>query len=162
MRYSYEHNNQTHTLDLQRLPDGRYQVMLDGREIVIQATQLADGGWLLRHEQQQQIAYTASADDQRYVQVDGGRFALTVSDQRRRRRAAGAAGDLTAQMPGQVMAVAVSAGDSVEAGQTLVVLEAMKMEIRVAAPTDGTVQQVHVKAGDVVERGQTLLEISEA
>ncbi|MBL8165981.1 MAG: acetyl-CoA carboxylase biotin carboxyl carrier protein subunit, partial [Anaerolineae bacterium] len=44
-------------------------------------------------------------------------------------------------------------------GQALVVLEAMKMEIRASAPGDGRVKRLLVKAGDVVERGQPLLEI---
>ena len=47
--------------------------------------------------------------------------------------------------------------DAVLAGQPLIILEAMKMEIRVAAPTGGTVREVLVKKGDVVEREQQLL-----
>ncbi|MCB9457792.1 MAG: biotin/lipoyl-binding protein [Anaerolineaceae bacterium] len=63
-------------------------------------------------------------------------------------------------MPGQVVNVLVAVGDSVTRGQTLVVLEAMKMEIRVAAPGDGTVRRLLVAQGDVVERGQLLLEVA--
>jgi len=68
---------------------------------------------------------------------------------------------LTAQMPGQVRALLVAKGDSVTRGQTLVILEAMKMEIRVAAPSDGKISRVNVQQGEVVERGQTLVEIEE-
>ena len=71
------------------------------------------------------------------------------------------AGDLTAQMPGQVIAVAVAPGDTVMRGQTLVVLEAMKMEIKVAAPQAGRVLKIAVKPGQVVDRGQTLIELIE-
>jgi biotin carboxyl carrier protein len=60
-------------------------------------------------------------------------------------------------MPGTVLRVDVAPGQAVEAGQTLVVLEAMKMELSVAAPADGTVRDVHVSAGQLVSRGQPLV-----
>lgn len=78
----------------------------------------------------------------------------------RRAAIAVGAGDLTAPMPGQIIAVPVSAGDAVSRGQTLIVLEAMKMELRVAAPHDGTVRKVLVSVGEVVERGQPLAEVA--
>jgi biotin carboxyl carrier protein len=58
-----------------------------------------------------------------------------------------------------VREVLVAEGDTVQRGQTLVILEAMKMEIRVAAPGDGQVRRLLVRQGDVVERGQRLVEI---
>jgi 3-methylcrotonyl-CoA carboxylase alpha subunit len=72
-----------------------------------------------------------------------------------------AAGELTAPMPGQVRAVNVSEGNAVTKGQTLLVLEAMKMEIRVHAPQDGVVKKLFVKQGQTVEREQILIEIEE-
>jgi biotin carboxyl carrier protein len=60
-------------------------------------------------------------------------------------------------MPGSVVRVAVAAGDRVEAGQVLVVLEAMKMEHAVAAGGPGTVAEVAVAEGDQVETGRVLV-----
>ena len=71
------------------------------------------------------------------------------------------AGDLTASMPGQVIDVLVAEGDPVEKGQTLILLEAMKMEMRMKAPYNGTVRRVLCKIGDAVERGQLLVEVEE-
>ena len=62
-------------------------------------------------------------------------------------------------MPGQVRAVNVGEGDAVTKGQTLLVLEAMKMEIRIHAPQDGTVKKLFVKQGQTVEREQSLLSV---
>ena len=56
--------------------------------------------------------------------------------------------------------VAVNAGDSVNENDTLVILEAMKMETPVASPTNGTVASIEVGQGDVVEAGQILVTIS--
>ena len=65
-------------------------------------------------------------------------------------------------MPGQVRALNVSEGDAVTKGQTLLVLEAMKMEIRIHAPQDGVVKKLFVKQGQTVEREQILIEVEEA
>ncbi len=70
-----------------------------------------------------------------------------------------APGALVAPLPGTVVKVAVAAGDPVTAGDTLVAIEAMKMEHEVRAPTDGTVSEVHVVAGQQVESGRLLVVI---
>ena len=67
------------------------------------------------------------------------------------------AGGFTAPMPGVVLDVRVEPGAVVVAGQTLVVLEAMKMEHHMAAPADGVVAEVRVTAGQQVENGALLL-----
>ena len=68
-----------------------------------------------------------------------------------------AAGSLVAPMPGSVVSVAVGVGDRVRKGQTLVVLEAMKMEHPIGSPEDGVVTEVKVAAGEQVERGALLV-----
>ncbi|MGD0381264.1 MAG: biotin carboxylase N-terminal domain-containing protein [Acidimicrobiales bacterium] len=72
-----------------------------------------------------------------------------------------AAGALVAPLPGTVVKVAVAAGDTVSAGDTLVAIEAMKMEHEVRTPSDGTVTEVHVVAGEQVESGRLLVVIDE-
>ena len=74
-------------------------------------------------------------------------------------RQAAAHGSLRAPMPGQVLAVHVSAGDSVSAGQPIVVMESMKMELTVSAPTDGMVTELAVAAGDRVAVDQHLAQV---
>ncbi|MGI8491193.1 MAG: acetyl/propionyl/methylcrotonyl-CoA carboxylase subunit alpha, partial [Acidimicrobiales bacterium] len=69
-------------------------------------------------------------------------------------------GPLTSPMPGAVVAVHVGVGDRVEAGQTLVVVEAMKMEHEVRATVDGEVTELAVSAGEQVSLGQVLAVVS--
>jgi len=64
---------------------------------------------------------------------------------------------LRAPMPGRIVKIPVNAGDSVSKGETLVVLEAMKMELALAAPRDGRVAQTGVSAGEQVEEGTLLI-----
>lgn len=68
-------------------------------------------------------------------------------------------GLLKAPMPGKILRIAVQPGDTVEPGQTLLVLEAMKMENELKSSLSGTVKQIHVSDGESVEKNATLIEI---
>ena len=63
---------------------------------------------------------------------------------------------VAAPMPGNIVRVDVKQGDTVKAGQILIILEAMKMQNEIVAPKDGTVAQVVVKTGDKVDTGAAL------
>jgi 3-methylcrotonyl-CoA carboxylase alpha subunit len=69
-------------------------------------------------------------------------------------------GGLTAPMPGKVVSFAVKAGDKVKAGQTLAVMEAMKMEHTIAAPKDGEVTELLYAPGDQIAEGAELLKLA--
>jgi len=72
---------------------------------------------------------------------------------------AGAGDSVIAPIPGSIMEVLVKVGDQVEAGQTLIKVEAMKMENDINATTSGTVKSIHVSVGDAVSQGQALVDI---
>jgi biotin carboxyl carrier protein len=102
------------------------------------------------------------------VVVDGWRFELEVEDAARarlRRRAtrepdaAAASGptDIRAIIPGRVAAIRVVAGEAVEAGQSLLVIEAMKMQNELRAPRAGTVERVAVGEADTIDNGDLLV-----
>ena len=103
-------------------------------------------------------AYVVRQGDRRYMAVDGQVFTLRPPDPQRQ-RSERAGGSLEAAMPGRVLDVLVNVGDTVHKGDTLVLLEAMKMELRIAAPADGVVTAVRCTPGAVVERGQVLVEM---
>ena len=64
--------------------------------------------------------------------------------------------EVNAQVPGKVLSIAAQPGTAVKAGDSIVVLESMKMEIPVVAPQDGTVASINVASGDQVESGDLL------
>ena len=72
--------------------------------------------------------------------------------------ASGAEGSIkvTAPMPGKVLSISATPGQAVKKGETILVFEAMKMEIPVGAPEDGTVGSIDVAVGDAVEAGHVL------
>lgn len=69
-------------------------------------------------------------------------------------------GTVTAPMPGTVISIGVTDGDTVSQGQTLLVLEAMKMENEIMAPCDGTVQEVKISEGTSVNAGDILVVVT--
>jgi biotin carboxyl carrier protein len=106
------------------------------------------------------------------VVVGGWRFEAVIDDAARaelRDRAARAASDLgsavhatlRAQIPGRVVRVWVKEGESVDTGQRLLAVEAMKMENEIRAPRAGTVESIAVAVGGLVERGDELVTIGE-
>jgi biotin carboxyl carrier protein len=106
-------------------------------------------------------AFVVNDGSRHFVAVEGDAFEVKQPDVRRARRKQHHGEDnFTASMPGQVTKVLIGEGDSVQRGQPLIVLEAMKMEIKIAAPHDGRVAKVLVKSGQVVDRGQALIELN--
>ncbi len=97
----------------------------------------------------------------RFVLHDGWQFEIGDDDSATVATAAGP-GSLEAPMPGTVLRVDVTPGDAVTAGQQLVLLEAMKMELAVSAPADGVITGVHVHPGDRVSTGVRLVDLEPA
>jgi biotin carboxyl carrier protein len=162
VKFSFDHNAKTVAIDL--MQTGRTYRATIGENTVDVEVLLAEEGRLdLLIDGKRVTAYLSSDNTKRWVTVNGQTFVLTKSSGARKRGHGShhTAGELTAPMPGQVRAVNVSEGNTVTKGQTLLVLEAMKMEIRIHAPQDGTVKKLFVQQGQSVEREQMLIEIEE-
>ena len=106
-------------------------------------------------------AHVSSDMAKRWVTIDGRTIMLTKTSGAKQGVRHDHAGGLIAPMPGQVRSVSVSVGDAVKKGQTLLTMEAMKMEIRIQALKDGRVAALHVSQGQTVEREQILIEVEE-
>jgi len=139
---------------------GGFVVRMGARVFAIAARAGAGGRIDLEVDGRRMRAYAVRQGRQIQVALDGETWRLEQPDPRRRRAAgAEAGGSLQAAMPGRVLDVLVAPGTAVTRGDTLVLLEAMKMELRIQAPADGHVARVLVAPGAVVERGQVLVEL---
>ena len=105
------------------------------------------------------LATVAKVGDTWWIHFEGHTFCLERIEPGASQ--SGEEGGLTAPMPGKVIDVLVKVGQAVEAGQTLMVLEAMKMEHRILASTSGHIKGIHFAAGEQVQQGSVLLEIDE-
>lgn len=86
------------------------------------------------------------------------RFDLLLEKMGMSNAAAGKVNDIKAPMPGLIVGISVEPGAAVQKGDTVLILEAMKMENVIKAPGDGTVKTIKVQQGDRVEKGQVLVE----
>ncbi|QQD22467.1 oxaloacetate decarboxylase subunit alpha [Oceanospirillaceae bacterium ASx5O] len=123
------------------------------------------------HGETYEVAITGAGDAasgkrKLYLSLDGVPEEITfeplndyVAAGKQTRRQASEPGHVTIAMPGNIVEVLVAVGDTVNAGQAVLVAEAMKMETEVHANIAGTVQAVHVSKGDRVTPGEVLIEI---
>jgi 3-methylcrotonyl-CoA carboxylase alpha subunit len=162
VKINLEHNGQPFSVEL--TPVGRsYRVNLGEETLEAQVLQAKDGVLDLLIDGNRLTVHVSSDNTRRWVTVNGRTLIFQKSAGGRTGRGGlhHAAGELTAPMPGQVRAVNVKEGETVTKGQTLLLLEAMKMEIRVQSPRDGVVKRLSVQQGQTVEREQLLAEIEE-
>jgi propionyl-CoA carboxylase alpha chain len=102
------------------------------------------------------------AGDTAYVDSNSGSVTLRELPRFPRAHHGAAEGSLTAPMPGTIVRIAVSEGDHVEAGQVLLVMEAMKMEHQIIAASAGVVAKVAVEVGNAVDADAVLVVIEAA
>ena len=150
------------TIDLTPLDKSSYRATLGDKTVDVEILGTQDGKLSLLIDSERVTAYISSDNAKRWVTINGRTFLLTKQSGSRKGGAKhDHSGELTAPMPGQVRAVNVNEGDEVTKGQTLIVLEAMKMEMKIQAPIEGTVSKLYVKQGETVEREQMLVEIKD-
>jgi len=159
--YVYQIGIENQTVRIER--DGEmYLVSIGEKKYRVQLERSQSGEIAFSIGNKHYRAYVASDGSRRWVAFDANVIALTKADltQNRAVRHRSGTDSLNATMPGQVVKVLASEGEVIKRGQPLIVLEAMKMELRLTAPHDGRVIRLLVRPGDIVERGQRLLEVS--
>lgn len=148
-------------------PDGRFGVTIDGVARVVDATPIRPGTWSLLIDGRAVVVDLDRRRGQLHASVGPSEVAMIVEDARHKRlRQAARRGPppsgerIHAPIAGKVVKVLVAVGDTVAAGQPVIVLEAMKMENELAAERGGTVAAVNKGAGQSVDTGELLVEIT--
>jgi acetyl/propionyl-CoA carboxylase alpha subunit len=149
------------TIDLTPTGSGKsFRATLGDKMVDVEVLRSDEGKLDMLIDGEHVSAYVSSDGAKRWVTVNGQTLVLTKSTAGARKSSGHEhASDLMAPMPGVVRSVNVSEGQSVSKGQTLMVLEAMKMEIRIQAKSDGVVKKLFVQQGQTVEREQLLVEV---
>jgi biotin carboxyl carrier protein len=150
-------------VDVKELPSGALEVRVGGElvdvDVVPVGSQLSvriDGQVvdLTTEGQPPEIGAIASGH-RSYVRVESER--LRAAEAAKKSGGGGAEKVVKSPMPGRIVKVLVKAGDAVEAGKPLLVMEAMKMENEIKAKAAGTIGQIHVATGDTVEGNAKLI-----
>jgi len=162
MKFDVKISDKTRTIELQR-DSGGWQISLDGIALEADVVEIApDIFSILLNGESFEVRVAPASDGKLTVQTRHRDFTAEVVDRRAwRGRHHGAVEvegrqQIIAPMPGKVVRLLVKVGDNVEAGQGLLVVEAMKMQNEVRSPKTGTVERLLAREGQPVNAGEVL------
>ncbi len=141
-----KHNKEKYDYDLRAVGNDRYFFRLNGKSFLVQIQHI---------------------NDMYHVNIDGEVFDIRVEDERMRtlrelvQKATHASGEqiIAAPIPGLITGIKIKEGDQISSGDSLLVLEAMKMENEIKSQFSGTVKKIMIEVGAAVEKDQKLLVI---
>jgi biotin carboxyl carrier protein len=162
MKFDVRIGDKTRIVELERNAD-RWRIALDGQPLDADAVQITPNNFsILLRGQSHEVRVTPSPNGTLTLQSGLEEFTAEVVDPRawsgRRHSALEAEGrqQVVAPMPGKVVRLLVKAGDTVEAGQGLLVVEAMKMQNEIRSPKSGIVERLLAQEGKAVNAGEIL------
>ena len=163
MKLMHLQDSEATPVTLTPLEGGRYRVRIGERELEVDAVPV-EQGVALRLDGRSYVVPLDARSGETFARVGGRRHRVVLEDARVYAMksalglGSGAATDrLESPMTGKVVLVAAAPGDAVSAGDTLVIIEAMKMENELRAETDGVVAEVFVVPDDLVNPGDPLV-----
>lgn len=161
MHHAFKLGEAEHNLEISRGADG-YRLHLADQVVSFDLKTGADGrAWLTLDGVHHEVVIATKGDDV-FVHFDGEAYQLRYEHPLKRLAAAGqgsAEDNVLAPMPGSVVNVLVKAGDEVAKGQTLLVMESMKMETTITAPRDGVIAAITYDKGQTFDRDALLLSL---
>ena len=162
MKYEVRIGGKTRVVELTRNSE-TWRISLDGNPLDADAVEVATNTFsILLDGESYEVRITPKPDGKLVVNTSTEEFTCEVADPRawrgRRHGAMEAEGrqQITAPMPGKVVRVLANAGDKVEAGQGILVVEAMKMQNEIRSPKSGRVEKILVSEGQAVNSGDVL------
>lgn len=158
MKYTTILNGETYEIEIQN--DG--SVIVNGNRREIDFLDLGNSVYsIIRDLRSQELAIDAHQNDYEIL-IDGRLYEAQVLDARamlmasRKGGLGGGSGEVNAPMPGLIVEVIVKEGDTISQGDTVVILESMKMQNELKSPIDGTVQSINCEAGQTVDKNALL------
>ncbi len=164
MIYEVTIAEKTYRVELVRAGHG-WRCSLDGRDVPLDVVSTQENVLSILVDGKSYEVKQENATSETDIVVGHERFVASVRDPRsfRSRRGVGAADHgikkITAPMPGKIVRVLAGVGAEVELGQSVIVIEAMKMQNELKAPKKGVIKKLSVSEGATVEAGQALAEV---
>lgn len=161
MKFSYQSGEESYSIELEKTAQD-YLATVREERYEVEVVTLADGDLQLKINGMLFRIHWAGDSGRHWLAFEGQDYYLEkVENIRRASAQSGGGGDnlVCAPMPGQVRDVLVAEGEQVEKGQNILLLEAMKMEIRILAPREGQIVNLAVKDGETVDKDQVLAKV---
>ena len=156
-RRDYQHEGQTLRVEYRRHRDGSFSCRVEPTEYRVRVLAHHAENIELEVDDHRLSAHLTRAGERWLIHLSGGDLDLMELPRFPVREREVTKGGLTAPMPGKVIATHVVTGENVDAGQLLLILEAMKMEHRITAPMAGVVSELRVRAEQQVANGELLV-----
>ena len=164
MKYEVsEKGGETRSVELKQLGENTYEVTIDGQTVHVDAARSGNTIYsIIEDGKQFEVVIDESGAHGFDVLVGGQLLHLQAFDERSRLLASSAKAAVSgpqrveAEMPGKVVKISAPVGTTVQEGQGVVILEAMKMENEIKSPIDGVVSEIGVAEGQTVESGALL------
>jgi biotin carboxyl carrier protein len=169
MEREFSYRDEIHTIkfeaDGEDLPkaDG-FKASVGDNHYKFNVTRISDNCLSIILNDKTHTIYAVESDNEVFIHLDGRAIRLVKvgNDQKKFAREGlefGVRDEIATPMPGKVVKILVNEGEQVKAGQSLVIVESMKMENEIKSPANGAVKSIHFKAGDLVEPGQPIIKL---
>ncbi len=160
MQYRFQSGETIYTVSLEGT-GSEFQAVIDGIPYHVEILDEKPGQISLLFNGRPTVIYWAVDGAQKWISLDGCTYLLEKPSRIALKKGVELTGEdiLRSPMPAQVRALQAATGDWLEKGQTLMILEAMKMEIRIQAPHPGRIVRLLVNEGQTVDRNQLLAEM---
>lgn len=164
MKFLAETDGNKHKIDIVRDAE-RVTATIDGRQYELEASEPESGVFLFKKDGQvfeASVSQKAKSNDTNLVRVKASVHEIRIIDPKRLRGTAGHDSDASGKaeiktaMPGKVVRILVAEGDTVQKGDGVIVVEAMKMQNEMKSPKDGVIAAIKAAEGDTVGAGDVL------
>jgi biotin carboxyl carrier protein len=160
MEYKFNFLEQTHKINLEK-DDDLFKVIIDDKqEYNILDVEVEPNLISFKADDKLYIIYCFSYKDKTYLSIDGENYILEKDKTSKAKTGKQQKGNsVSSPMPGLLVKVPVSVGDKVKSGDTLAIVEAMKMQNELPSPRDGIVKKINGKEGEQVDALQVIVEL---
>lgn len=147
------------------LKDGKYLVKLGDRQHQVDSQRISENCISLLVDGKAYTVFIADDKTKRYISVQGEQFCIEEAKAETETRSMAEASTLkgiptiSSPMPGKIVKILVREKDKVRKGQSLVIVEAMKMENEIRSPGAGIVKKINFKEGDLVDAAEPIVEL---
>lgn len=165
MDFEYINDSTSYLIRIDSSRSGEYKATIGDKEYVFSASNISPNEFSILAGNKNVKVFVAESDDHIFVHIGGEIVQLNKPNM----NGSGVGGpdiefgskdEISTPMPGKVVKILVGEGDKVEAGQSLLIVESMKMENEIKSPADGEVISINFSDGDLVEPGQIIIKLN--